>query len=162
MAQWNALAKWSRLEGEQPARSPKAADCAYVPGRHHARSDRWPTSQKANLRSLPMTVVASRLGKAGRLLAATLFAAAVTAAAGNASASIDRTFIPTSPVQNGIVMPPIETHRAGSNKSPSLRPGEYQVAPDVGHCADCWGIGPRRPRLRQLPSLRWCLRIRRS
>ena len=138
-------------------KAPEYADCASVPDRHHARSDRWPTSQKANLRSLPMTVVASRLGKAGRLLAATLFAAAVTAAAGNASASIDRTLKPISSVQSGIVMPPIETHRGGSKKSPIQRPGEYQVAPGSIHCPHCRKIGPRR---RPRPMRRF--RIRRS
>ena len=41
-------------------------------------------------------------------------------------------FNPISPVHNGIVMPirPIETHRGGLKKSPTQRPGEYQVAPN--------------------------------
>ncbi len=89
-------------------------------------------------------------------VAATLFAAAVMATAGNAVASIDRTLNPISPVQNGIVMPPTETHRAGSKKSPTQRPGEYQVAPGSIHCPHCRRIGPLRPR----PMRR--LRIRRS
>ncbi len=90
-------------------------------------------------------------------VAATLFAAAVTVAAGNAGASIDRTLKPISPVQNGIVMRPIETHRGGLKKSPTQRPGEYQVAPEGGHCPHCRKIGPRR---RPRPMRRF--RIRRS
>ena len=68
-------------------------------------------------------------------VAATLFAAAVMATAGNAGASIDRTLKPVSPVQSGIAAPPVATHRAGAKKSPALRPGEYQVAPEIGHCS---------------------------
>ncbi len=90
-------------------------------------------------------------------VAATLFAAAVTVAAGNAGASIDRTLNPISPIQNGIVMPPVETHRAGSKKSPILMPGEYQVAPTGNACPHCRKIGPRR---RPRPMRRF--RIRRS
>ncbi len=95
-------------------------------------------------------------------VAATLFAAAVMATAGNAGASVDRTLIPISPVHNGIAAPirPIETHRGGLKKSPTPRPGEYQVAPEIGHCAHCWRIGPGRPRPRQLPRPRRRLRIR--
>ena len=102
------------MEWGQSSQSLKATDCTWacVPGRQQDRRDKRSAGPKVSLRSLPVTVVASPLGIAGRLLAATLFATAVTVAAGNASASIDRTLEPISPVQNGIVMPPIATHRA--------------------------------------------------